>query len=97
MKFKQGLALTAVLLAGAAVLSGTANSDYRPARYQITSQGDGAWRLDTTTGEMIWCRRVIADYRSEKGATKVTILRGRMFDATVKCFGRRGAVTTESF
>ena len=97
MKLPQGLAVAAVLLAGAAAMSGTANSDNRPVRYQLASQGDGAWRLDTTTGEMIWCRRVIKDYRSEKGATKVTVLRGRTFDATVECFGRDGAVSNESF
>ncbi len=97
MRLLQGLALTAVLLAGAAALSGAANSDNRAARFQLASQGDDAWRLDTTTGEMIWCRRVITDYRSEKGVTKVTVLRGRSFDATVECFGRRGAVTDESF
>ncbi len=97
MRILQGLAVAAVLVAGAAALSGTANSDNRAARYQLASQGDDAWRLDTTTGEMIWCRRVITDYRSEKGITKVTILRGRAFDATVECFGRRGMVTDESF
>ena len=97
MRLPRGMAVAAVLAAGAAALSGTANSGDRPARYQLTSQGDGAWRLDTSTGEMIWCRRVITDYRSEKGATKVTILRGRGFNATVECFGRRGAVTGESF
>lgn len=97
MRTLRGLALAAVLVAGASALSGTANSDNRAARYQLTSQGDGAWRLDTTTGEMIWCRRVITDYRSEKGVTKVTILRGRAFDATVECFGRGGAITAESF
>ncbi len=97
MRILQGLALAAVLVAGAASSSGTANSDDRAARYQLASQGDDAWRLETTIGEMIWCRRVITDYRSEKSVTKVTILRRRAFDATVECFGRRGAVTDESF
>lgn len=97
MRLMQGLAFAAILAAGAAAISGTANSGNQPARYQLTSQGDGAWRLDTTTGEMIWCHRVVTDYRSEKGATKVTILRGRTFNATVECFGRGGAVTAESF
>ncbi len=97
MRILHGLAVGAVLVVGAAALSGTANSDNRAARYRLASQGDDAWRLDSTTGEMIWCRRVIADYRSEKGVTKVTVLRGRALDATVECFGRRGAVTDASF
>lgn len=101
MRMAQGLVLAAAILGGAVALAATASSDDPPARYQVAAQGDGVWRLDTTTGEMIWCRRIIADYRAEdrmvKSDTGVTTLRGRSFDATVECFGRDGQVSQRIF
>ncbi len=97
MNLPQGLVVAATIFAGAIAIAGTANSSAGAERYLLAAQGDGAWRLDTITGEMIWCRRIITDYRARKGADSVTTLRGRNTGVEVECYGRGGEITNKGY
>ena len=46
---------------------------------------------------MIWCRRIITDYRARKGADSVTTLRGRNIGVEIECYGRAGAITNQGY
>ena len=49
------IAIAAGLAGGAVLLSGTATTHEGGERFAIATAGDGAWRVDTYTGRMVWC------------------------------------------
>jgi len=92
MSKTKAIAILAGLAAGGMVLSGSATTEERADRYAVSAAGDGAWRVNTLTGRMVWCQ-VEAQPQSKTGPT---VLRGSG-DRKVVCYDENGEVTLRLF
>lgn len=85
MRYSKALLLAGALAAGAVLLAGRAETQSLSSRYQLAAAGNGAWRLDTVTGRMIWCG---SQPIKLKEAAKV--FRSSQTRTIVTCFDRNG-------
>jgi hypothetical protein len=92
MTYPKAIVIAAGLLAGAVVLSGPAVTHDGGERFAIASGGatagaEGAWRVDTYTGRMVWCHTATR----KAAAEGLTVLRGSG-GRRVVCYDRDGKV-----
>jgi len=96
MTYSKAIVIAAGLLAGSVLLSGPATTSEGGKRYAIasggTAAGDGAWRVDTYTGRMVWCHTTTPKVAAEGPA----VLRGSG-GRRVVCYDADGKVDVTLF
>ena len=97
MTYAKAIVISAGLLAGAVCLSGTATTHEGGERFAITTAGEGAWRVDTYTGRMVWCHTMTPSTTAKTGAPEgPTVLRGSG-GRRVVCYDADGKVDVRLF
>ena len=86
MRYSKAILLAGALAAGAVLLAGRAETQgLSGGRYQLAAAGNGAWRLDTMSGRMIWCSS-----RPVKLKEAAKVFRSSQTAIIVTCYDRNG-------
>ena len=91
MRYSKAI-LLAGALAGAVLLASRAETQGLTSRYQLAAAGNGAWRLDTVTGRMIWCSS-----RPVKLKEAAKVFRSSQTKIIVTCYDRNGKLDRSKF
>ncbi len=92
MRYSKAIVLAGALAAGAVLLAGRAETQSLSSRFQLAAAGNGAWRLDTVTGRMIWC-----SYRPVPFKEAAKVFRSSQTKTIVTCFDRNGKLDRSRF
>ncbi len=93
MRYSKAFVLVAALAAGAVLLTGRAETQGLSSRYQLAAAtGNGAWRLDTLTGRMVWCSS-----RAVKLKEAAKVFRSSQTRTIVTCYDRNGKLDRSKF
>lgn len=92
MRNSKALLLAVTFAAGAVLLAGRADTQSLSSRYRLAAAGNGAWRLDTVTGGMIWCSS-----RPAKLKEAAKVFRSSQHKTIVTCFDRNGKLDRSKF
>ena len=92
MRYSKAIVLAGALAAGAVLLAGRAEPQSHSSRFQLAAAGNGAWRLDTVTGRMIWC-----SYRPVQLKEAAKVFRSSQTKTIVTCFDRNGKLDRSRF
>ncbi|MHA1536052.1 MAG: hypothetical protein ACTSUD_00720 [Alphaproteobacteria bacterium] len=85
MRYSKALLLAGAIAASAVLLAGRAETQSLSSRYQLAATANGAWRLDTVTGRMIWCSS-----RPVKLKEAAKVFRSSQTKTIVTCYDRNG-------
>ncbi len=92
MRYSKAILLAGALAAGAVLLAGRAETQSLSSRFQLAAAGNGAWRLETVTGRMIWCNS-----RPVKLKEAAKVFRRSQTKIIVTCFDRDGKLDRSKF
>jgi hypothetical protein len=92
MRYSKAILLAVALAAGAVLLTSRAETQGLSSRYQLAATGNGAWRLDTVSGRMVWCSS-----RAVKLKEAAKVFRSSQTKTIVTCYDRNGKLDRSKF